>query len=221
MKILYTSLVCLLFSTQCFASTLRAKNNESPLKYSTSFSTSRDFAASLSTANIKLKNTGSSSAVVYGLYIRQFSYVAAGQSCSSATSIYAASTNKAAGAMVMPVTIPANNEAGIGGNYLYNMIYNAIYYVQIVFSSSPPGCALPGCTWGADTTTYHWCIHIGAMAPVSVTSGYTSKVAPSTTAVSAGGYNYNLISTYETIGPISCDDQKLTCSVDTPQMQSF
>jgi hypothetical protein len=213
-KIFTISFVYLFFATQCFAA-----------KYSTNFSTTRDLASTANVPNLtssfKIKNSGSSSAVVYGLYIRQFSYVAAGQSCDSAIPMYSSSQNTTAGAMVMPVTIPAHSEAVVGANYLYNMIYTANYYVRILIASSPPGCALPGCTWGSDTTIYNWCIYVGAMAPVSVSAGYTAKVVPSTTAVSGAGFNYDLISNYNYIGPISCDDQNMTCSVASSQTQSF
>jgi hypothetical protein len=100
------------------------------------------------------------------------------------------------------------------------MILNAIYYAAVV-ASPPPNCALPGCTWGTDTTKYNWCIYLGAFSPQSNSSSYTSNVPPAVTAASGSGYNYNLITSYVYLGPISCDDQTLTCSVATPQTQSF
>jgi len=35
----------------------------------------------------------------------------------------------------MPVTIAPGKEASVGANYLYNMIYNALYFVQLSFAS--------------------------------------------------------------------------------------
>ena len=211
------------FAALCLAAGAQSTNKRSKPKYSTNFSTSKDLAASINESNFKLKNSGASSATVYGLYVRQFSYVAEGQSCTSATIMYSSAGNIAAGAIVMPVTIEANMEAAVGENYLYNMIYNATYYLRIITPSSPPGCALPGCTWGEDSTIYNWCNYVGAIAPVSVTAGYTANVVPaSDTPLSQGGvYDYDLISSYEYIGPISCDDQTLTCSVVSSQTQSF
>lgn len=220
-KILSIIFVFVVFAALCLAAGAQSTNKPSKPKHSTRFSTSKDLAASINESNFKLKNTGASPATVYGLYVRQFSYVAEGQSCTSATIMYPSSDNISAGAMVMPVTIEANTEADVGENYLYNMIYNATYYLRIITPSSPPGCALPGCTWGEDSTIYNWCIYVGAIAPVSVTGGYTAKVVPASDSLSGGGYNYDLISSYEYIGPISCNDQTLTCSVATSQTQSF
>ncbi len=209
------------FAALCLAAGAQSTNKRSKPKYSTNFSTSKDLAASINESHFTLQNTGASSATVYGLYVRQFAYVAEGQSCTSATVMYSSAANVSAGAMVMPVTIEANTEAAVGENYLYNMIYNATYYHRIVNVISPSGCSLPGCTWGDDSTIYNWCIYVGAIAPVSVTGGYTAKVVPSSSTLSGGSYNYDLISSYEYIGPISCNDQTLTCSVATSQTQSF
>ncbi len=102
------------------------------------------------------------------------------------------------------------------------MIYQTIYYENIIIPSSPPGCALPGCTWGSDTTKYNWCIYLGALAPMSTSPGYTANVPPSTDVASSSGvYNYNLVSSYRYLGPISCDDRTLSCTVTSQQTQSF
>lgn len=186
------------------------------------FKTPRDLLGNNVTSGISLKNNGSAVATVYGLYIKQYGYVTPGASCDSPASIYPASDNVTAGAYVSPITISPGKSASIGSNYLYNMLYEANYYVGIIYPSSPPGCALPGCTWGSDSTIYNWCIYLGALAPVTTSTGYVSNVPPSTDAASSGGtYNYNLVNNYVTIGPISCNDQTLTCSVANPQTQSF
>lgn len=198
------------------------------------FLTSRDVLTNDAGANIYLRNSTHSAVTVYGLYVRQLAWVAPGQSCDQATEIYPQlagassspfSANMTAGAVVTPTPINAGQSAELGGNYLYNMIYGANFYVYLMVSSSPPGCALPGCTWGNDHTTYHWCMYLGAMAPVSVSADYSmANVPPAvSTASSAGNYDYNLISTnaYAYLGPITCDDQNLRCSVATPQTQSF
>lgn len=189
-----------------------------PLK----FATPRDLLRNESPSSINLQNNRNAAVTVYGLYVRQFSYVTPGSTCDSATVMYSASQNTTAGAMVMPTVIAPGKSAAIGSNYLYNMIYGAIYYLNIIIPSLPPGCALPGCTWGSDSTQYNWCIYLGALAPVSTSAGYTANVPPSTEAASNGNlYNYNLISSYIYLGPISCNDQTLTCSVSTQQTQSF
>jgi hypothetical protein len=221
-KTLFIIFVTVAFAGLCLAAGPQPTIKRSKPKYSTNFSTSKDLAAFINDSNFKLKNTGASSATVYGLYVRQFSYVAEGESCASATVMYSSADNISAGAMVMPITIEANAEAAVGGNYLYNMIYNATYYFRIVNAIFPtPGCALPGCTWGEDSTIYNWCLYVGAIAPVSVAGGYTANVVPASSTLSGAGYNYDPISSYEYIGPISCDDQTLTCSVASSQTQSF
>jgi hypothetical protein len=184
------------------------------------FETSRDLIED-SPSNINLHNNGGTAATVYGLYVRQFSYVTPGQTCDHATVMYSADQNTTAGAFVAPVTIDAGKSAAIGANYLYNMIYGAAYFIHIFHPSNPPGCSLPGCTWGADTTVYNWCIYMGALAPVTTSGEYTSTVPPATDVASTGAYNYNLINNYIYLGPISCNDQTLACTVANSQKQSF
>lgn len=186
------------------------------------FMTPRDLLANDSISNISLQNNRSSAATVYGLYVRQYAYVTPGQGCGNATTIYPGTSNITAGAFVMPTVINPGKKAAVGSNYLYNMIYEAIYYENIIIPSSPPGCALPGCTWGSDTTRYNWCIYLGALTPVYTSSGYTANVPPSTESASGSGlYDYNLISNYVYLGPISCNDKTLTCTIANQQTQPF
>lgn len=206
----------LIFLSQLVVTPIFAQSNISNLM------TPRDLLNNDSVSNINLQNNRHSAATVYGLYVRQYAYVTPGQMCDGAVTIYPAANNIAAGAFVMPTVINAGAKAAVGSNYLYNMIYQAIYYENIIIPSSPPGCALPGCTWGSDSTQYNWCIYLGALAPVSVASGYTANVPPSADAASSSGlYNYNLVSNYSYLGPISCDDRALTCTVANQQTQSF
>lgn len=184
------------------------------------FLTSRDLFLSDATSNLSLYNNRSTSVTVYGLYVNQYSYVTPGNTCASSTVIYPSSNNVTAGSFVTPLTIAPGQKAAIGGNYLYNMIFTAIYYENIIIPSSPPGCALPGCTWGSDTTKYNWCIYVGALAPVTTTAGYTANVPPAADAASSAGiYNYNLINQFINLGPISCNDQTLTCAAANQQAQ--
>lgn len=187
------------------------------------FMTSRDILSpNLSASNVYLQNNQATAVTVYGLYVLQYAYVNPGQTCASATVIYPASNNITAGAYVMPTSIGAGKKSMIGSNYLYNMIYQAIYYENIIIPSSPPGCALPGCTWGADSSQYQWCIYLGALAPVSTGVAYTANVPPSTYLASDSGlYNYNLITAPTYIGPLSCNDRTLACVTETQQTQAF
>lgn len=205
----------LLFFAQFFAANTFASTDSS------GFMTPRDLMQNDSSSNIILANHGSSATTVYGIYVRQFAYVTPGENCGSAISMYSATDNITAGASVMPITINAGKSAVVGSNYLYNMIYQAIYYKDIVHDTSPPGCFLPGCTWGNDSTIYNWCIYLAALAPVTTTAGYTSNVPPSTDEASSGSYNYNLTNTYVYLGPISCNDQTMTCTAASLQTQSF
>lgn len=186
------------------------------------FMTPQDLLRNDASSGISLRNNRNSAAAVYGLYVRQYSYVVPGGTCNSSTVIYSTTQNTTAGAFVMPTTIPAGKSAAVGSNYLYNMIFQAIYYENIIIPVSPPGCALPGCTWGSDTIKYNWCIYLGALAPVATTAGYTANVPPSADAASSAGlYDYNLVSSYVYLGPISCNDKTLTCTVANQQTQSF
>lgn len=183
------------------------------------FLTSRDALLNDAGSNINLKNNRSTNVTVNGLYVRQYAYVAPGGACTSATTIFTGNTT--AGSFVAPAVINAGKSVSVGSNYLYNMILSAIYYENIIIPSSPPGCALPGCTWGSDTTKYDWCIYLGAMAPVSNLPSYTSAVPPFGETASGAGYDYNLVSSYVYLGPISCSDQTLSCTVSNTQTQSF
>lgn len=205
----------LVFSfTTLFITNIFAQTDDS------AFLTTRDILSNNPNSNISLHNNRNLPATVYGLYVRQFAYVNPGDTCDHANVIY--SDNITAGSFVMPTVMTAGRSSAIGSNYLYNMIYQAIYYENIIIPSSPPGCALPGCTWGSDTSIYNWCIYLGALAPVVHTSDYTSSVPPSTdVASSASLYDYNLISHYISLGPIACDDQTLTCMVSNQQTQAF
>ncbi len=110
------------------------------------FMTARDLlnrTSNEATSNLSLQNNRNSATTVYGLYVRQYAYVLPGQSCDNATIIYPANNNITAGAFLMPTVINPEKKAIIGGNYLYNMLYEAIYYENIIIPSSPPGCALP------------------------------------------------------------------------------
>lgn len=190
--------------------------------FASNFMTPQDLLNNESPSNIFLQNNGSAAVTVYGLYVNQYAYVTPGQSCDSATIIYPSSNNVTAGAFVMPVAIGSGQKVPVGSNYLYNMIFTAIYYENMTISTLPPGCALPGCTWGSDTTQYDWCIYLGAMAPVYTSAGYTSNVPPAAeTASDQCFYNYNLINSYINLGPISCNDETMTCSISSPQTQSF
>lgn len=189
---------------------------------SVGFQSPQDALQDDSGSGISLHNGKHSDTTLYGLYVRQLAYVAPGDLCSTATTIYNSATNLVVGGVVAPVTVKANESASVGANYLYNMLLQAFYYVGLIYPLTPPGCALPGCTWGSDTTLYHWCIYLGALAPVTTTGGYTAaNVPPAAEQASTGAYDYNLISSYITIGPISCDDEALSCHLANKQTQSF
>lgn len=172
-----------------------------------------------STSGIRLHNASNADKTVYGLYIRELAYVTPGNACNTSTPIYNSATNQAIGSVVSPVTIKAGDTVNLGANYLYNMLFQAFYYAAV--SSLPPSCSLPGCTWGDDSAIYQWCIYLGALSPVTTTSGYTANVPPSADIASSGAYNYNLISSYITLGPITCNDETLTCRVENNQTQNF
>lgn len=208
----------LIFIAQSLVTTAFAKTDAS------AFMTPRDLLLDSPVSNISLRNNRSASVTAYGIYVRQYAYVTPGSNCNSATVIYPTADpntqNITAGSIVAPTIINAGKSVTIGSNYLYNMIYEAIYFSTIM--ALPYACQLPGCTWGNDSTSYNWCIFLGALAPVTTTAGYTANVPPSTAKASnIGLYDYNLVTNYIALGPISCNDQTLTCVAASPQTQSI
>jgi hypothetical protein len=191
------------------------------------FVSSSDFLEGRTASNIFLQNTQASSKTVYGLYVRQLAMVSSTAStCSGATTLYSGGGNLAAGAVIMPVEVSAGKKAEVGPNFLYNMIYQGLYHAQNVIPSEYPACMLPGCTWGSDPSPgKKWCIYMGALSPSATNeSDYTSSLPPHTESTSSSGhYNYDLIGSggYSYLGPISCSDQTLSCSVADAQTQSF
>jgi hypothetical protein len=185
----------------------------------------------LDLSNITITNGTAASISVSGLFIASFDV----NDCSACFGGIVAGDNLG-GAMVSPVTFKANQSLSIGQNYLYNMIYNGIYYIKNTAGSSP--CSLPGCSWpGDDTNVTGWCISINVVSSNSsyTYSNYTngSNLPANVPAYSNAGnstpfnYKYDLIdpNTLGTgnvcLGPITCNDTTLTCQVATAQNESF
>lgn len=192
--------------------------------------TARDISANR-LSNISLINRTGEQVSASGLFIASFDI----NDCSACFGSVVSGDN-AGGANISPVTIKSNQSIPIGQNFLYNMIYNGIYYIKNTVGSSP--CSLPGCTWPGDDTNVHgWCLTINAL---SVSASYnhstytngSNPVAKAPPYSQAGNstpfnYQYDLIdpSTLGTgsacLGPITCDDTTLTCSVSTAQSESI
>ena len=192
-------------------------------------------------SNITIQNKTGAPITVYGLYINQLGYNQAAN-CVSATALYPINVNPdisnpsnlAGGAFVTPISFMTNQKLPIGQNYLYNMLYTAIYYNNQLpncthdTTSAPPDvcspCTLPGCTWFTDINIYpaeNWCIYLGVLSPAKNNTASASNVPPYGYAVRGAGYNYDLVTQYNYIGPITCDDRTLTCSVATTQNVPF
>ena len=199
-------------------------NNHEQLVPEHPLMTSRDIITHSLPSNITIQNKTGDAITVYGLYINQFADNSPPPNdCTSPTLLYSGSPPKAAGAFVSRVALGNNQKIELGANYLYNMIFSAIYYGNQ--TSSMP-CFLPGCSWpatgstSADTPGTKWCIYLGVLAPASGNST-TSNVPPMAKLVSDSGYNYDLVTQYGYIGPITCDDLTLTCSVSRSQNVPF
>lgn len=182
-------------------------------------------------SNVTITNRTSQTISTSGLFIASFDI----NDCSSCFGSLVGGDNLG-GAVVSPVTFKANQTVPIGQNYLYNMLYNGLFYIATVVGSPP--CALPGCTWpGDDPNVRGWCISINATSRSSsyTHSAYTNGSNPPANSppYSAAGssipfnYNYDLInpSTLGTgnrcIGPVTCNDKTLTCKVSTAQNEVF
>ena len=182
-------------------------------------------------SNVTITNRTAQPITVSGLFIASFDI----NDCSSCYGSVTAGDNLG-GAIVSPITFKVNQTVPIGQNYLYNMIYNGIYYIKNSVGSS--SCSLPGCSWpGDDTTVTGWCISINV---VSLDSNYTSSSykngsnppansPPYAWAGTAPAYHYNYDLINPTtlgngnacIGPITCNDNTLTCKVSTAQNEVF
>lgn len=203
---------------------------ESKVPNEYAYMTARDMK-NLELSNISITNHTGSPITVSGLFIASFDV----NDCSSCFGSVVSGDNLG-GAVMSPVNFKANQSIPIGQNYLYNMIYNGIYYIKNTVGSSP--CSLPGCSWpGDDQNIKGWCININAVSLNSnyTYSHYTNGLNPpaSAPAYSNSGnsipfnYKYDLIdpNTLGTggacLGLITCNDKTLTCKVATAQSQSF
>lgn len=218
-------LLCL-FGSTAFIMCAYAQNND-PNAYA--LMTARDMKAN-ALSNITLINQTAQPITTYGLFIATFD----SNDCSSCTGSIIGGDNMG-GSVTSPVTFNVNQSVPIGQNYLYNMIYNGIYFIRTNVGSSP--CSLPGCSWPGDTTTLRWCVSINA---VSLDSNYThsnftngsnppANAPPYAAGTTSSGFDYkyplinpNTLGTGNAcLGPITCNDQTLTCTVSTPQSESF
>lgn len=182
-------------------------------------------------SNITIINQTNQTITASGLFIASYDI----NDCSSCFGNVVAGDN-AGGAFAASVTFKPNQSVAIGQNYLYNMLYNGIYYIKNNVGSSP--CSLPGCSWPGDDPNVHgWCITINV---TSIQSNYTysnyrngSNPPANFPAYSQAGnsipfdYKYDLIdpatlgSGNACLGPITCNDKTLTCKVATAQSESL
>lgn len=219
-------LLCILVGTSLMISAYA--QNKDPNAYA--LMTARDMQNN-SFSNVTITNQTAQTITASGLFIASFDV----NDCSACFGSIVAGDNLG-GAMISPVTFNANQAVAIGQNFLYNMLYNGIYYIKNTAGSSP--CQLPGCSWpGDDTSVTGWCITINVVSRESnyTHSNYTSGSNPpaKTPSYSAAGnsnpynYKYDLIdpNTLGTgnacIGPITCDDKMLTCKVASAQGEAI
>lgn len=213
----------LLISTVAFASDVVSADP--------SLMTTRDTLSSDTTSNITMTNRTNQTITASGLFIASFDV----NDCSSCFGNVVSGDN-AGGMIATLVTFAPKQTLPIGKNFLYNMLYNGIYYIKTVVGSSP--CALPGCSWpGDDPNVKGWCVSINA---VSRHSSYTyshyqngSHLPANIPAYAAAGnstpfsYQFDLINPntlgvgHACLGPIQCDDKTLTCQVSKPQNASL
>ena len=186
------------------------------------------------TSNLNLTNKSGVDLTVYGVYLYGVAFITPGLDCING--IVATPNNTTQNFMsggATPIEIKNGQSIAIGQNYLYNMIYNWIYF-DTSFGGQP-GCLLPGCTW-TNETPHNWCFKLGAIspnAPYTYTADTASNAmvvpfswAPnSLDVIGIPNYAYDLIPSagdaYVWLGPFTCDDQTLTCTTPTPQYQPF
>jgi hypothetical protein len=194
-------------------------------------------------SNLNLTNNTGAPLTVYGLYLRGVAFITPGLDCQTGVSGGNNQTgDNTTGAIALPVSFAVGQSIPIGQNYLYNMIYNWIYW------RDTPGeggglkvCALPGCSWPGDisppgpgTGPGNWCLQVGGLsaeAPYNMNQqkhgvNVVPYIFPASGTTTPGGdtYSYDLIPTtsnYIWLGPFTCSDKTLTCSTPTPQFQAF
>ncbi len=219
-SVLVTALL-LLFATLVNANNLSGKTQ---LSADQQLMAARDRAEDIGFSNITIQNKTGAPVTAYGLYINQLAFTDSKTTCAGATLLYpgaGGTPNQAGGAYVTAIPFTPNQKLPLGQNYLYNMIYTAIYYNnQPSCAGTCSPCTLPGCAWFTDPVPYNWCIYMGVLGPESGNTT-SAKVPPYGFPTTDSGYNYNMVTQYEYIGPISCDDQTQTCSVSTAQNVAF
>lgn len=205
-----------------------AAQSKDPNDYA--FMTAKDLKQS-SLSNLSIVNRTTNTITASGLFIASYDI----NDCSACFGNVVAGDN-AGGAMTTIASLKPNQSIPIGSNFLYNMLYNGIYFIKNTVGSSP--CSLPGCSWpGDDTNVRGWCITINVTSPNSnyTYSNYTNGSNPPANfpAYGAAGnstpfdYRYDLIdpntlgSGNACLGPITCDDQTLTCHVASAQSESI
>jgi hypothetical protein len=177
-------------------------------------------------SNITLINRTHQTITASGLFIASYDI----NDCSACFGNVVSGDN-VGGSIASFVTFKPQQEVPIGQNFLYNMIYNGIYFIQTTIGSSP--CLLPGCSWPGDTPNTTWCLTINA---TSLDTNYTRSMFKNGNnppakipAYGASGnsvffdYRYDLIDPSKLgtgnacLGPVSCDDKNLTCKVSAAQ----
>ena len=104
-------------------------NNHEQLVPEHPLMTSRDIITHSLPSNITIQNKTGDAITVYGLYINQFADNSPPPNdCTSPTLLYSGFPPKAAGAFVSRVALGNNQKIELGANYLYNMIYTAIFF---------------------------------------------------------------------------------------------
>ena len=204
-------------------------DNHSPLQYDLNtliLMNARDLFNGSSNLNL-INNTGTD-LTVYGVYLYGVAFITPGLDCMNGIVGQTNSTTQAfISGPVTPIQFKVGQSVPIGQNYLYNMLYDWMYFYATI--GGTPGCLLPGCTWTGETP-HNWCFQLGATSPdTSYTYPITgTNVAPFSWAPSRPPfYAYNLIpnpgpdDAYTWLGPFTCDDKTLTCTTSVPQYQSF
>ncbi len=189
--------------------------------------------ANNSVSNINLTNKTGAPITVYGIYLYGVATISPDLNCQNGIEDQGQNYTQnpfMAGTVIEPIAFTIGQSIAIGQNYLYNMIYNWIYWRKSIGGDA--GCLLPGCSWSTDTNQINWCFQVGTISPNSsyTSTSYPSNVVPFSWITSwpinnlQYQYNYDLIPNtvdYVWIGPFTCDDKTLTCVTQTPQYQPF
>lgn len=163
--------------------------------------TGRDILVKDSSSLITLNHNTGGTISSTGIYIQALCY---NSGCTTTTNGYQNKNGLAFGAIYSGVTFLNNDSVTIGSNFLYNMIYHALYQANQT-SGSIGSTYTPG---QAGSSGNAWYIKLGVI---------TSTPGPLSNTIGSEALSYGSATSIS----ITCDDAAFTCTAGSSSTQSF